>query len=82
MLAALIHGERDPKRLAELARTRLRAKLGQLHRGLHRAVHRPSRLPAGTMLGRVDQASADIAELDRKIDEALAPFRPGGRAAG
>src|SRR5919205_130131 len=30
MLAALIQGERDPKRLAELARTRLRAKRGQL----------------------------------------------------
>jgi transposase len=30
MLAALVAGERDPKRLAQLARTRLRAKLGQL----------------------------------------------------
>jgi len=28
MLAALIAGERDPKVLAQLARTRLRAKLG------------------------------------------------------
>jgi transposase len=28
------------------------------------------------MLGRIDQASADIAELDRKIDEAIAPFAP------
>jgi len=30
MLAALLAGERDPKRLAQLARTRLRAKLGPL----------------------------------------------------
>src|SRR5215213_7480198 len=30
MLAALIAGERDPKVLAQLARTRLRAKLGPL----------------------------------------------------
>ena len=32
MLAALLAGERDPKALAQLARTRLRAKLGQLTR--------------------------------------------------
>src|SRR5262245_43376662 len=34
MLAALIAGERDPKRLAQLARTRLPAKLGQLPEAL------------------------------------------------
>jgi transposase len=30
MLAALVAGERDPKRLAQLARARLRAQLGPL----------------------------------------------------
>lgn len=30
MMAALIAGERDPKKLAELARTRMRSKIGRL----------------------------------------------------
>jgi transposase len=48
---------------------------GPTPRGLHRAVHRPARLPAGTMLSRIDQASADIAELEATIDEMVAPFQ-------
>jgi transposase len=74
MLAALIGGERDPKVLAQLARTRLRAKLGQLQEAFtgHFTDHHAFLL--NTMLSRIDQASADIAELDRKIDEAIAPF--------
>jgi len=74
MLAALIAGERDPKALAQLARSRLRAKLGQLQEAFtgHFSDHHAFLLE--TMLGRIDQASADIAELDRKIDQAIAPF--------
>jgi transposase len=74
MLAALISGERDPKALAQLARTRLRAKLTLLEEAFtgHFSDHHAFLLQ--TMLSRIDQASADIAELDRKIDEAIAPF--------
>ena len=76
MLAALIAGERDPKALAQLARRRLRAKLTQLEEAFtgHFSDHHAFLLQ--TMLGRIDQASDDIAELDRKIDEAIAPFAP------
>src|ERR671910_2152612 len=75
MLAALLAGERDPKVLAQLARTRLRAKLGQLEEAFtgHFSDHHAFLLQ--TMLGRIDQASADIAELDRKIEEEIAPFQ-------
>jgi transposase len=75
MLAALIHGERDPKRLAQLARTRMRAKLGQLQEAFTGQFSDHHAFLLATMLGRIDQASADIAELEAKIDEMVAPFQ-------
>jgi transposase len=74
MLAALIQGERDPKRLAELARTRLRAKRGQLREAFTGQFTDHHAFLLATMLGRVDQASTDVAELDRKIEAEIAPF--------
>jgi transposase len=74
MLAALVAGERDPKRLAQLARTRLRAKLGQLQEAFTGRFSDHHGFLLQTMLGRIDQASADIAELEAKIDELVAPF--------
>jgi transposase len=76
MLAALLAGERDPKVLAQLARTRLRAKLGQLTEAFtgHFTDHHGFLL--ATMLGRIDQASADIATLEAKIEAEVAPFAP------
>jgi transposase len=75
MLAALIAGERDPKALAQLARTRLRAKRGQLEEAFTGRFSDHHAFLLKTMLGRIDQASADIAELDRRIDEEVAPFQ-------
>jgi transposase len=74
MLAALLAGERDPKVLARLARTRLRAKIGQLEEAFtgHFSDHHAFLL--ARMLGRIDQASADIAGLDAKLEELIAPF--------
>jgi hypothetical protein len=68
MLAALIQGERDPKRLAELARTRLRAKRSQLEEACTGQFTGHHGFLLATMLGRIDQASADSAELDRKLE--------------
>jgi transposase len=75
MLAALVAGERDPKRLAQLARTRLRAKLGQLQEAFTGRFSDHHAFLLQTMLGRIDQASADIAELEARIDELVAPFQ-------
>jgi transposase len=74
MMAALIAGERDPKVLARLARTRMRAKLGLLEEAFvgHFTDHHGFLL--ATMLARVDQASADIATLEAKIEAEIAPF--------
>jgi transposase len=76
MLAALIAGERDPKALAQLARTRLRAKRSQLEEAFtgHFSDHHAFLL--ARMLSRIDQASADIAELEAKTDQEVAPFAP------
>ena len=74
MLAALISGERNPKALAQLARSRMRAKLGQLEEAFtgHFSDHHGFLL--ATMVGRIDQASADIAELEAKIEAEIGPF--------
>jgi transposase len=82
MLAALLAGERDPKVLAQLARTRMRAKIGQLQEAFtgHFTDHHAFLL--AKMLDRVDAVSADIAALEAKIDQEIVPFAGGGRPAG
>jgi transposase len=75
MLAALVAGERDPKVLAQLARTRLRAKRGLLEEAFVGRFGDHHAFLLATMLGRIDQASADIATLDRKIEAEIAPFQ-------
>lgn len=74
MMAALIAGERNPAVLAQLARTSLRKKIPLLQEAFtgHFTDHHAFLL--GKMLGRVDAISTDIAEVDAKITELLAPF--------
>jgi transposase len=74
MLAALMAGERDPKALAQLARTRLRAKLGLLQEAFTGYFTDQHAFLLGKMLARVDALDADIAELDAKLEELIAPF--------
>jgi transposase len=75
MGAALIAGERDPKVLAQLARRRLRAKLSQLEEACHGRFSDHHGFLLDTMLGRIDQASADIAVLEAHIEAEIAPFQ-------
>lgn len=74
MLRALIAGERDPKALAELARGTMRRKTGQLEEAFTGFFTDHHAFLLGTMLRRVDSIDADIAELDTKIDQVIAPF--------
>jgi transposase len=74
MLAALVAGERDPKVLAQLARTRLRAKRGLLEEAFCGRFSDHHAFLLATMLGRIDQASTDIAAVEAKIEEAIVPF--------
>ena len=74
MLAALVAGERSPKVLAQLARRSMRTKITILEEAFtgHFTDHHAFLL--GTMLGRVDAISADIAALDARIAAQAAPF--------
>lgn len=75
MMAALTAGERDPKVLAQLARTSLRRKIPRLEEAFtgHFTDHHAFLL--ATMLARVDAIHTDIARLDARIEEQIAPFR-------
>jgi len=74
MMAALIAGERHPKALAQLARSSMRRKITILEEAFtgHFTDHHAFLL--GKMLARVDAIDADIAELDARIEEMIAPF--------
>jgi transposase len=74
MLAALVAGERDPKVLAQLARTRLRAKLGPLVEAFTGFFTDQHAFLLAKMLARVDQLDADLADLDAKLAELIGPF--------
>jgi transposase len=74
MLAALIAGQRDPRALAQLARTSMRRKISALEDAFtgHFTDHHAFLL--AKMLARADGLDADIAELDERIEEMIAPF--------
>src|SRR4029453_9208495 len=67
-------GRRAPKVLAERARTRLRAKLGPLEEAFTGFFTDQHAFLLAKMLARVDALDADLAELDAKIQERIAPF--------
>jgi transposase len=76
MMRALIAGQRDPKTLAQMARARMRVKILALEEAFtgHFTDHHGFLLDK--MLDRVDGLDADIAELDRQIEQVIAPFAP------
>jgi transposase len=71
MLQALVDSERDPKALAGLARGRMRAKVEQLSEALEGRFNDHHRFMVSFRLARVDQITADIDALDRRIDELI-----------
>ena len=71
----LIAGERNPKVLAQLARTAARRKIGQLEEALEGAeFFTPGHAALlATMLARTGQLTARIDELTTVIERLLAP---------
>jgi transposase len=80
----LIAGQRDPKTLAECARTRARAKIPQLREALEGAefftAHHARLLRS--ILSRMDAITAEIDELSAVIEELLAPYEEQLQQAG
>jgi transposase len=74
MLAALIAGERDPKVLAQFARTRMRGKISVLEEAFTGRFTDHHAFLLTKMLRRIDLVSADIADLDARIEAEIAPF--------
>jgi len=71
MMAALIAGERDPARLADMALGRMRARTGLLEKAFMARFSEHHAFLLATMLARVDTASEDIAAMDARVTAVL-----------
>jgi transposase len=80
----LIAGERNPKVLAQLARTTARRKITQLEHALEGTGFFTAQHAAllKVMLARIDRASADIDQITTVIEELLAPWEEQLQQAG
>jgi transposase len=74
MLQAIVNGETDPSRLADLARHRLRSKIPALRRALEGRVTDHHRFLLRRLLGQLAFLEAEIGTYDARIAEASAPF--------
>jgi transposase len=74
-LDALIAGETDPERLANLAHGRLRASRGQIVEALRGRVREHHRFMLKLHLEQVISLRHAIAELEARLGERLEPFR-------
>jgi transposase len=76
MLAALLAGERDPKKLAQMAKSVLRRKITELEEAFTGRFSEHHAFLLAKMLARVDAIQADIDDVDAQIEAYLAPFAP------
>ena len=74
MIAALIGGETEPDRLADLARRRLRGKIPQLRQALKGRVTEHHRFLLRTLMDHVRHLDDLIERLDQRIEEAMSPL--------
>ena len=74
MLAALVAGERNPQVLAQLARRSMRKKITVLEEAFTGYFTDHHAFLLARMLARVDAITADIAAMDARIEQQIAPF--------
>ena len=75
MVEALIAGEDDPVKLAQLAHRKIKASQEDLRAALHGRVTDHHRFFLRLHLRQVDGLQALIGEIDQEVDAHLAPFR-------
>lgn len=75
MLQALIDGQTDPERLADLARGRLKMKRAALVEALRGRVTEHHRFLLRSHLRTIDALESEIKEVDGRLGAALEPFR-------
>ena len=74
ILTALIGGETDPERLADLTKGRLKATRAQLVEALHGRVTAHHRFMVDLHLTQIEALEAAVDKLERHVGEAMAPF--------
>ena len=74
MMAALLAGKRDPTTLAQLARASMRRKIPLLEEAFVGRFNDHHAFLLRTMMARIDETSADIAAVETRIEELVAPF--------
>jgi transposase len=74
MIEAIIQGEYDPVKLADLARRRLRKKIPQLQRALRGGVTEHHRFLLRTQMNHLEHLERLIRQYNERIDEVLDPF--------
>ena len=75
MLEALVHGERDPQKLASLARGVMKKKIPELVEALTGRFEEHHAFLVRMHLDRYDSLTASIDSLTARIEEAMLPFR-------
>jgi transposase len=75
MLEALVAGTADPAVLADLAKTRMRAKLPALRKALDARFREHHGFLVGQILAHLDYLEQAIEAVSGRIGEALAPFK-------
>lgn len=75
ILRALIAGETDPDRLADLAHKRLKASRAALIEALHGRVTAHHRFLIDLHLSQIEALEAGVQRLERQIGDAITPFR-------
>jgi transposase len=75
MLRALLEGRSKPEDMAQLARGRMRRKIGDLELALDGRLDEHHRFLLALQLRRLETLEADIAQVDARIDEQLEPYR-------
>ena len=80
MLEALVRGNSTPEQMAELARGRLRGKIPELRLALEGLLRPHHQFMIQHLLRHLDLLQEQIAQLDGRIGELMAPFLPAETA--
>jgi transposase len=82
MLRALIGGEQDPKKLADLARRQLRSKLPELTVALEGRLTGHHWFVLGELLAHLEYLERQIERFGERIQAVSGPFAPARQAVG
>lgn len=75
MLEAMIMGETDPEKLADLARGTMKRKKAELELALKGHMNPHQRLMLKTMIAHIDFVDEQIDDLDQEVAKRLNPFK-------